>query len=60
VGTIDIDTDGWEYYFNRNNVVHPDFDKLEVGSEVLFLLEAAGEAGRKHHYPGKARPRLIA
>jgi len=24
-------------------VVHPDFDKLEVGSEVLFLEEAAGE-----------------
>ncbi|MCL4470707.1 MAG: HPF/RaiA family ribosome-associated protein [Sulfuricella sp.] len=51
--------DGREFYFNRDNVAHPDFDKLEVGSEVQFLEEAAGEGLQakrvsvgKHHYPG--------
>jgi len=51
--------DGREFYFNRDNVVHPDFDKLEVGSEVQFIEEAIGEGLQakrvsvgKHHYPG--------
>ena len=51
--------DGREFYFNRDNVVHPDFDKLEVGSEVQFIEEAAAEGLQakrvsvgKHHYPG--------
>lgn len=50
--------DGREFYFSSDNVVHPDFDKLEVGSEVQFLEEAAGEGWQakrvsvgKHHYP---------
>jgi len=52
-------SDGQEFYFNRDNVVHPDFDKLEVGSEVQFIEEASGEGLQakrvsvgKHHYPG--------
>lgn len=50
--------DGQEFYFNRDNVLHPDFDKLAVGNEVLFIEEAAGEGLQakrvsvgKHHYP---------
>ena len=35
--------DGTELYFHRYNVVHPDFETLGVGDEVLFLEEAAGE-----------------
>lgn len=51
--------DGREFYFSRDNVVPPGFDKLEPGSEVQFLEEAAGEglqakrvSAGKHHYPG--------
>jgi len=50
--------DGDELYFSRDNVSHPDFDKLEIGSEVQFLEEAAAEGLQakrvsvgKHHYP---------
>ena len=50
--------DGDELYFSRDNVSHPDFDKLEIGSEVQFLEEAANEGLQakrvsvgKHHYP---------
>jgi ribosomal subunit interface protein len=35
--------DGGEFYFHRYNVVHPDFDQLKVGDEVVFLEEMAGE-----------------
>ncbi|MHB9101647.1 MAG: cold-shock protein [Sulfuricella sp.] len=54
--------DGQEYYFNRDNVVHHDFDKLEVGSEVLFLEKAAGEEGQRRQAPLSriGTPRLIA
>ena len=48
--------DGTELYFHRYNVMHPDFDQLQVGDEVMFLEEAAAEglqANRvtagKHH-----------
>jgi len=48
--------DGKELYFHRYNVVHPDFDQLKVGDEVMFLEESAAEglqANRvsvgKHH-----------
>lgn len=51
--------DGRELYFSRDNVAHPDFDRLEIGSEVQFLEEAAAEglqakrvSAGKHHYPG--------
>lgn len=51
--------DGREFYFNRDNVVNPDFDKLEVGSAVQFIEETADEGLQakrvsvgKHHFPG--------
>lgn len=51
--------DGQEFYFSRENVVNPDFDKLEIGSEVQFIEEAAGDGMQakrvsigKHHFPG--------
>jgi cold shock CspA family protein/ribosome-associated translation inhibitor RaiA len=36
--------DGEEYYFHRNSVLHEDFERLAVGTEVRFAPEA-GEAG---------------
>jgi len=52
-------TDGTELYFHRDNLAYPEFDHLEVGMEVEFLQQVAGEglqakrvtAGR-HHAPG--------
>ena len=38
-----VTEDGREYYFSRDNVVTPSFDKLAVGSTVHFIEEAAGE-----------------
>jgi len=35
--------DGTELYFHVYNCVHPDFDRLKVGDEVVFLEEMAGE-----------------
>ncbi|OIR00885.1 sigma 54 modulation protein / S30EA ribosomal protein [mine drainage metagenome] len=35
--------DGGELYFHVYNCVHPDFDRLKVGDEVVFLEELAGE-----------------
>lgn len=35
--------DGDEIYFNRANVVDPDFDRLAIGDEVQFIVEAGGE-----------------
>lgn len=51
--------DGTELYFQRDNLAYPEFDQLEVGMEVEFLQQVAGEglqakrvtAGR-HHIPG--------
>jgi cold shock CspA family protein len=36
--------DGEEHYFHRNSVLHDDFERLAVGTEVRFAPEA-GEAG---------------
>jgi ribosomal subunit interface protein len=52
-------SDGREFYFNRDNLTQVVFDKLEVGSDVQFIEEAAGESlqakrvsvGRQQH-PG--------
>ena len=48
--------DGRELYFSRENVVHPTFDDLAVGTEVQFLEEMAEEGPQakrisvgKHH-----------
>ncbi|HEX2531982.1 MAG TPA: HPF/RaiA family ribosome-associated protein [Burkholderiaceae bacterium] len=51
--------DGNEFYFNRDNLAYPEFDELQIGMEVQFLTQVAGEglqakrvsAGR-HHIPG--------
>jgi len=36
--------EGREFYFHRNSVLHGDFDRLEVGTEVRFAAEM-GDAG---------------
>jgi ribosomal subunit interface protein len=36
-------SDGTEFYFHRFSVAHPDFDRLLIGDEVVFLEEPAGE-----------------
>jgi ribosomal subunit interface protein len=48
--------DGREFYFSRENVVHPEFDHLAVDSEVQFIEDAGGEGAQakrvssgKHH-----------
>jgi ribosomal subunit interface protein len=55
IGFIET-ADGREYYFHRNNVVYPDFDRLSVGTEVQFIEISAGEglqanriSAGKHH-----------
>jgi ribosomal subunit interface protein len=35
--------DGREFYFHRENLVHPDFDRIEIGAEAQFLEDIAGE-----------------
>jgi len=35
--------DGGELYFHLYNCVHPDFDQLKIGDEVVFLEEMGGE-----------------
>jgi cold shock CspA family protein/ribosome-associated translation inhibitor RaiA len=35
--------DGQEYYFGRDNVIAPSFERLAAGDAVQFLPEAAGE-----------------
>jgi ribosomal subunit interface protein len=39
--------DGREFYFSRDNVVEPSFDRLEIGSAVQFIEDVAG-GGRQH------------
>ena len=36
--------DGEEYYFHRNSVLHGDFDRVAIGTEVRFAPET-GDAG---------------
>lgn len=52
-----VDSDGRELYFSRDNVVHPDFDRLAPGVEVQFIEEMASEGPQakrvsigKHHF----------
>ena len=35
--------DGREFYFGRENVVHPDFDALTAGARVQFIEDAGAE-----------------
>lgn len=37
------DQDGVELYFNRDNVVSPNFEHLKVGDEVKFIEETSAE-----------------
>jgi len=37
--------DGREFYFNRDNLTHTNFDKLKVGNEVQFIEDATGSEG---------------
>ena len=50
--------DGRELYFSRDNVVHPSFEQLNVGTEVQFIEEMAVDgpqakrvSARKHDVP---------
>lgn len=43
-GFIKSPADNEEYYFHRNSVLHGDFDRLEIGTEVRFEPEM-GEKG---------------
>ncbi|HEY5680525.1 MAG TPA: HPF/RaiA family ribosome-associated protein [Pseudomonadales bacterium] len=50
--------DGREIYFHRNSVVNADFDKLEPGTEVMFVEETMNEGVQakmvsvgKHRFP---------
>lgn len=36
-------SDGRELYFSRENVVSPDFERLEIGTPVQFLAEMGAE-----------------
>jgi cold shock CspA family protein len=38
-----VASDGHELYFSRDNVVHPEFDKLEPGVDVQYIEEPGGE-----------------
>ena len=40
--------DGEEFYFNASNVVHPSFERLEVGTPVHFI-EVMGDEGPQAH-----------
>jgi len=48
-----------EIYFHRNSVLDPGFDQLELGAEVLYVEDGAGNEGPrarmvttgKHHVP---------
>lgn len=50
--------DGREFYFHRDNLIYPDFNMLDIGTEVQFLEDAAGDglqakrvSAGKHHLP---------
>lgn len=48
--------DGDEYYFNRDNVVAPGFDRLGVGVEVQFIADLSADSPQaKRVSAGKAR-----
>lgn len=42
-GVIKSPTDGQEYYFHRNAVLHDDFDRLTPGTEVRFETDIESE-----------------
>lgn len=52
-------TDGGEYYFNRSNVVSPNFDRLKVGLDVHFI-EVVGDDGLQAHRVSASKKKLQA
>lgn len=41
-------TDGEEYYFNADSVLHPSFTKLNIGSDVHFIVHIGNEGLQAH------------
>ena len=50
-----VTEDGREYYFSRDNVVAPSFDRLGVGTPVHFIEEVAGEGLQSKRVSAHAR-----
>lgn len=48
--------DGREYYFSRENVVHPPFEHLEPGAAVQFLEAAGSDGGQAHRVSARKHP----
>lgn len=44
---------GDEYYFNADNVVHPNFNRLTVGTPVNFVSAMGDEGPQAHHVRAK-------
>jgi cold shock CspA family protein len=56
IGFIETD-DGRELYFSRENVVHPAFEHLELGTVVQFIEEPASEGRQAKRFSvGKHHP----
>jgi len=51
------DADGNEYYFDRASLLHPSFEKLEIGVPVEFLAELAAQ-GRQAKRVSAARQQV--
>lgn len=49
-----VGEDGRDFYFSRENVVDPDFDRLAVGTPVHFLEEAAAEGAQAKRVTARA------
>jgi ribosomal subunit interface protein len=49
------DADGNEYYFDRASLLHPSFEKLQIGTAVEFLAELAaqGRQAKRVSAPGQ-------
>lgn len=41
--------DGSEYYFNSDNMIHHDFNKLQVGDDVQFIQAMGSDGAQAHH-----------
>lgn len=48
-------SDGEEFYFNASNVVHPSFEKLEVGTPVHFIKAMGDEGPQAHRVSARER-----
>lgn len=48
--------EGTEFYFSRDNVVHPGFSGLEIDDAVQFIEEPAGGGQAKRVSAGKHQP----